>query len=562
MIKYIHFTIILFFFAQISTAQQVQKNDYHSPLGIPLILASNFGELRPNHFHMGLDFKTNGRIGYNIYSIEDGFVSRIKISPYGYGKVIYIDHPNGITSVYAHCSEFKGEIAELIKNTQYKEQNYAVEIFPKKNQLSVKRGQVIAISGNTGGSSAPHLHFELRETKTEQALNPLIYGFDIADHKKPEIRNIKVYGLTKDGYRFPTKSKLNTVYKGKTMFYISENKLIVPAHFLSKSGGLGFAFDVIDRFDGAGNKCGLYASYLIIDNDTVFGQKINKVPFESTRYVNSHKDYYEYAHKKRKFHKSFRTNENSLPIYTEEELGVFHSKPGSTHEVQFVAFDAKGNKSILKFKLVILSGEINKMDKIETDSSYLLPNETMLIRKNNTEIEFGRTTTYEPIKIDRSKIEYSIGSPEIPVQKAYKIKISGDFKSNNYYMDITTAKNRHRSILALYDDSLLVFEPKYFGKYSIKKDETNPTVTPINFKNSSTQLNGKVLKWKIADRQTSISDYDLFINGEWVLLEFDAKRATITYTRELSFKGEKELKLIVVDSCGNQTTWTKKLKFN
>jgi len=560
--KYIQVTIIILFFTQISTAQQIQKNDYHSPLGIPLILASNFGELRPNHFHMGLDFKTNGRTGYNIYSIEDGFVSRIKISPYGYGKVIYIDHPNGITSVYAHCSEFKGEIAELIKNTQYKEQNYAVEIFPKKNQLPVKRGQVIAISGNTGGSSAPHLHFELRDTKTEQALNPLIYGFDISDHKKPEIRNIKVYGLTKDGYRFPNKSKINTVYKGKSTFYISENKLIVPAHFLSKTGGLGFAFDVIDRLDGAGNKCGLYASYLIIDNDTIFGQKINKVPFESTRYVNSHKDYNEYAFKKRKFHKSFRTTENALPIYTENGLGIFHSKPGSTHDVQFVAFDAKGNQSILKFKLVIQLGEINKLDRIETDSSFLLPNNTMVVIKNNTEIEFGRTTTYEPIRIDPSKIDFSIGSAEIPVHKAYKVKISGNYKDRNYYMEIITSKNRSRSISALYDDSLLIFEPKYFGTYSIKKDETNPTIFPVNFKNSSTQFSGKTLKWKIADRQTFISDYDLFINGEWVLLEYDAKRATITYTRDLSFKGEMELKLIVVDSCGNQTIWNKKLNFN
>ena len=182
--------LILFAFFSLFTygthAQAQGSTNYHSPLGIPSILASNFGELRPNHFHMGIDFKTNGKIGYNLYSIEKGFVSRIKVSPYGYGKVIYIDHPNGVTSVYAHCSEFKDQIDSIVRVTQIREENYAVEIFPKKNEIRVARGQVIGISGNTGGSTAPHLHFEIRDTKTEHALNPLVYGFDLPDTKKPD----------------------------------------------------------------------------------------------------------------------------------------------------------------------------------------------------------------------------------------------------------------------------------------------------------------------------------------------------------------------------------------
>src|SRR5690606_39237333 len=164
------FVLITSFFNQLF-AQNNAKFDYHPPLKIPLILSANFGELRPNHFHMGLDFKTNGKEGYNLYAIEEGFISRIKVSTFGYGKVIYIDHPNGVTSVYAHCSEFKGEIDSIVRITQKKEQNFEVEIFPKKNEIRVTKGQVIGISGNSGGSTAPHLHFELRDTKTEHALN-------------------------------------------------------------------------------------------------------------------------------------------------------------------------------------------------------------------------------------------------------------------------------------------------------------------------------------------------------------------------------------------------------
>ena len=171
---------ILYFLIAHSVFTQAQTpgvKDYHPPLGIPLVLTSNFGELRTNHFHMGLDFKTNSKTGYRLYSIDEGYVSRIKVSPYGYGKVIYIDHPNGITSVYAHCSEFKGTIDSLVRQKQIQEQNFEVEIFPGKNVIRVEKGEVIALSGNTGSSTAPHLHFELRDTETEHALNPLHFGF-------------------------------------------------------------------------------------------------------------------------------------------------------------------------------------------------------------------------------------------------------------------------------------------------------------------------------------------------------------------------------------------------
>lgn len=556
--------IILFIFSLklLVCAQTSEKYNYHPPLKIPLILASNFGELRPNHFHMGLDFKTNGKEGYNLYSIEEGFVSRIKVSTYGYGKVIYIDHPNGITSVYAHCSEFKGKIDSIVQLTQKKEQNFEVEIYPNKDEIKVDRGEIVGVSGNSGGSTAPHLHFELRDTKTEHALNPLLYGFDIADSKAPEIRGLKVYGLTKDGYRYPNKAIRRTATKSTGVNYvISENLITIPASYLSKTGGIGFAFDVIDRLDGASNRCGMYGATLIINNDTIFGQETKRVPFESTRFVNCHKDYEEYSINKRKFHKSFRTKENDLPIYTTDGLGVFWTNPGALLKVHFIAYDVKGNRSELMFDVKITDGEINKSNKIYS-SDAALPSQPIRFEKNNTTVDFGISTVYEPMEIDKSNIDKSIGDRNSPVNNAYLIKIkSSEKKDGKHYLEMITEKGRKKALTLTFDDSTFYCRPKYFGTYSIKRDITPPTILSSGFTTGTTVTSKTTFQWKISDTETGISDYDLFINGEWQLLEYDYKSGFITYKRDSSFTGTKEIKLVVKDKCNNEKEWKSTIEF-
>ena len=178
-----------------SVLSQPKNNlNYRSPLEIPLIFAANFGELRSNHFHMGVDYKTKHVEGMKIFSVQDGYVSRIKVSSYGYGKVIYINHPEGVTSVYAHCSIFKGEIDSIVKVHQHLKESFEIDIKLNNDEIKVEKGQVIALSGNTGGSTAPHLHFELRDTETETALNPLKYGYEIKDSKSPKLSHLKIYG--------------------------------------------------------------------------------------------------------------------------------------------------------------------------------------------------------------------------------------------------------------------------------------------------------------------------------------------------------------------------------
>ncbi len=554
------FTFVLFGTAT-TKAQQAESYDYHPPLKIPLLLASNFGELRPNHFHMGLDFKTNNKEGYTIYSIEEGYVSRIKVSTYGYGKVVYIDHPNGITSVYAHCSEFKGAIDSLVKQTQTEEQNYEVEIFPGKNVLRVNKGTIIALSGNTGGSTAPHLHFELRDTKTGHALNPLLFGFDLPDTKAPVIRNMKAYGLTKEGYRIPGKEVTKAVTKSGSNFVINANKITVASSFCSESGGIGLAFDVIDYLDGAPNQCGLYGSYLIVDGDTLFGQKTARVPFESTRYVNSHKDYEAYQTLSKKYHKSFRTQENDLPIYINDALGVIQTKPGSTHSVEYIAFDTKGNTSRLKFTLEIANGAILSTDPWATNEQMLFPQKTYEHTTTSCGIEMGYSTVYEPMEISEGSLCSHIGDRETPVNRAYKIKmaVTGP-KDGKHYLRMVTAKGKVRALSVDYQDNWAIASSSYFGSYTLERDVTAPTLQVSGFVDGSS-TSKTTLSWSIGDDASGIADYDLFIDGQWQLLEYEYKTGKVTFTRPNGFKGTKKLKVVVKDACGNEKVWEGSLTF-
>lgn len=542
-------------------AQTAPDSGYHAPLGIPLVLSANFGELRPNHFHMGLDFKTNNKIGYNLYSITDGFVSRIKVSPYGYGKVIYIDHPNGTTSVYAHCSEFKGKVDSLVRLTQEREQNYEVEIHLKAGEIPLKRGEIFALSGNTGSSTAPHLHFEIRDTKTEAALNPLVFGFDISDSIAPEIHAVNVYALTKDGYRFPGKKSSHAVTKGMIGKAAAGNNILVPANFCSQSGGIGIAVSALDRLSGSSNPCGLYGSILIVNSDTIFGQQSDRIPFESTRYVNCHKDYGDYLSGK-KFHKCFKTTQNKLPIYTYGENGILPCKPGDSLNILYIAYDPKGNRTLLNFDILVSAGELNPQDAVGQDSSYIHPTQSRQLTNDKRTIDFPVETVYEPMKLNASKLNSEVGIATEPVHNPYRINIkSSEPADGKHYIEVITAKGSRKALMASYADGWFSADSKFFGAYSLKRDTLAPTIAPLSFNVTAIFTTSTKLTWKVADTHTTIKDYDLFIDGKWYLLEYETKGSFLTFDRPLELLGAKEIKVIVKDEAGNVKEWVKVLEF-
>jgi len=278
---------LLFFLCFYSYSIKTQivfcENGLHPPLGIPLELSATFGDIRPNHFHMGLDFRTNGREGIPIHAIDEGFISRIRISPSGYGKVIYVDHPNGTTSVYAHCSSFSTKINDFILPIQKKQFLNELDLSFTKNNLKVKKGEFLAYSGNSGNSTGPHLHFEIRNTKTEIAMNPLTVGFAVKDTLAPQITAIKLYAIDENGYVIPGKSKLMKVEKSKKGM-INQNQLIVlPNDFLPTNAHLAIAVSGFDPIGKTGSSFGLYENLLFNKEDTVFQSKVNRISFDDSR---------------------------------------------------------------------------------------------------------------------------------------------------------------------------------------------------------------------------------------------------------------------------------------
>lgn len=552
--RFFIFLFIVQFQTFVVNAQGISFPEYHPPLDIPLVLAANFGELRPNHFHMGLDFKTNGRIGYNLYSIADGFVSRVKVSPYGYGNVIYIDHPDGRTSVYAHCSEFKGKVDSIVKRYQYLTQTNEVEVFPVIGEVQVARGEIIALSGNSGSSTAPHLHFEIRETISEAALNPLVYGFDLSDHRSPEIRKLKIFAVNTDGYQIPGKSKEVIVSLRAGKYSIANNELIIPASFCSPTGGIGFAFDVIDRLDGASNQCGLYGTKLFVDSIHLFGQQLNRVSFEESRFVNTHRD----LNSGGKYHKAYRTTTNPLGIYTTDNLGVIKIKPGGRHEVVLHAFDPKNNNSELNFAIKIADGNISS-DYMPDKKTHLYPADTFVMNNRNWSIKAPSLSVYEPTRLPLGSSVAHFCDATVEVQNSVEIRLKLENPAlpiSSYYIAVG-----NRNLPTQFEEGWLIAKSKYAGNYLIKTDVTPPSLRPLSY-TSTKIVKSSTLKFILSDIQTGIAEYNLFLDGKWTIMEYESKGDVLFFTRPTDLTiGVHHMMITAKDGCGNELIYETNLDF-
>ena len=575
---------IIFLTAFLGKAQQYEpKNidfeniDLLPPMKIPMILAGNFCEMRSNHFHTGLDIKTKGVEGINLYSVDEGVVSRVRLSPWGYGLAVYIDHPNGLTSLYGHMKSFSPTIDSLVYAIQKEQETYIVDEIVLDRGIKVKRGEFIGLSGNSGSSSAAHLHFEVRETKTEHALNPLLfkcYRDKIKDKTKPTLKGIKVYAVTEKGYMIPGKSKYYYVKYVNGKHVVNGGAPIDVSNLVTENTYLAFAFHVTDRLDGAGNVCGIHNTILHKGDEKIHEQKTDYMNFDHNRFLNSHQDYYEFKQNKRNIHKSFKTVVNPLPIYPLPGGLVKWSDANGNYS--FKGIDVHGNSITLNFSIKNESNGKKAENPFEKPNKYFFPDSVNTLLYNDFQLLMEPGTFYEPLqkvfRIDSTKTYMSYGfqfsESEIPVQKRFDVRIKTpdlpkDFPLSKLGIGVISDKGWMSFKSGDYINGWVESTSRSFGKFVLVVDSIPPKITPLDFNNGKTITKYRNLQLTIEDNLAGVWKYKAYINGEWALMEYNRRKKRYIIpldkrSKPLLKKGENEIKIWAKDSKGNikEGTWT------
>jgi murein DD-endopeptidase MepM/ murein hydrolase activator NlpD len=561
------------FLLQTTEAQEYPQN-YLPPLNIPFNLSGSFAELRNNHFHGGIDLRTEQKEGLPVFAIADGYVSRICISPWGYGKILYIRHPDGFTSVYAHLKEMNGMIKHYLKKEQYSQKAFEVDLYPKENLLKVKKGDTIAFSGNTGSSGGPHLHFEIRESFSNWPINPLLCNYSIEDNIPPRIRRILFY--PKEG-----ESSIRVTYYGKKTPYHREYHKAFSLNVQYKNGqyalsgvkGLAcngkfaFAVECHDNMNNSGFKLGIYSIELIV-NDTLFYQQImDKFSFDNTRYLNAHIDYEQNRTANRKYHKLFRQPNNPLNFYKKiHDDAYLHVAPGENLHCKLLIGDYNGNTSKLDFEMAhapIISPSV----KEDTNYIKIMHYETANYFSNNEiELAFQPLSFYDSLlfrysmKKKNGKIYsniHKVHNPAVPVHYPYMIRIKAiDLPKHLEEKALICSYGSNASLWPIggtFNNGYVEENLKYFGSFVIGVDSIAPAIQPINIYNNCNLSKHASIRVRISDNFSGIGTYSACIDGKWILMEYEPKKNLLEYYFDEHLeKGEHVFELHVKDKKNNE----------
>ena len=501
-------------------------------------LTGNYGEVRPNHFHAGLDFKTHATNHLPIYAVADGYVSRIKISSFGYGKVLYITHSNGLVSVYGHEYGFADKIKNYAYAAQELAQSFEIELYPKPNELPVKQGDIIGYTGNTGSSQGPHLHFEIRDEKTEVPLNPLRY-LKIEDVVAPKIQRVALYSEDKLEKILPTIKKTDT---------------------LKTSYPIGFGIECFDYEQTQGNKNNIYKAEIYVDGKLYYRHVLDSIHFDVARYVNTYADYDVKRKQGITIQKLFKTKNNDLPIYKIiHDRGFISFNDDVAHAVRIVVYDFYNQKDEVSFYVratnTHLSPTLSKGEGVKGVQDCFMPFKTECI-------ELPAKSLYEDAQLvtyyEKNTLSFTSMDYDIPFQNncTITLKVPSPLIKYGDKLCIADITNGKSYVGGAFENGYVKANTKTFGKYKVDIDTVAPQIKILTQKKSGVYKTGDIISFKVNDAFSGIGLFKLFINGKWHLAEYEYKTNTIYFTIDEKIpKGKVMLNLQISDKKNNQANF-------
>jgi len=544
------------------------KTIFESPVQIPLSLSANFGELRQDHFHSGIDIRTQGVTGKEVIAAASGYVYRISVSPGGFGKALYIHHPSGYTTVYGHLDKFIPEIEEYVISRQYADRSYMITLWPPSDKFRFNQGDIIAYSGNSGSSSGPHLHFEIRKSEEEIPVNPLLFKFGIEDNYEPIIDKLVIYPAgRKTIINNQSKPLKINVTGGNGNYYLaSRNEIVI-------SGPAGFGLKAYDLLNNSYSKCAVYSIELKVDSLPVYNYLMDAFSFNESRYINSHIDYEAYLKENVYIERAFVLPNDKLSVYHElVNKGIFDFKDDRKHHVEIIVTDINNNKSVLSFfvKSDSSSGEGVSNGPDEKDFVIMPYNRNNKFVSKNATVIIPAGVLYDTLRFEFSKTSgnpdmysdiYRIHNKYTPVHKPYTLyikpgRIPAGKESKLLIVQIADELKRNPLATAWVNGTLMA-NPTTFGIFYAGID----TVPPVISGNGLTQgvnLSGKTeFRIKIIDDFSGIKSYEPQIDGKWALFEYDQKNSLLIYrfdSKRITKGIKHSLSLTVSDNCGNVST--------
>jgi len=543
------FSVLTLLFCQFIFAQTQYPKDYFAPpLDIPMQLSGNFGELRPNHFHAGFDLKTNQREGLNVYAIADGYVSRIKISTFGNGKCIYITHPNGYTSVYGHLQTTIGAIQDYVQKTHYKEKSFEIEMFPKLGELPVTKGQLIALSGNTGSSEGPHLHFEIRDSKSEFVINPMFFGYDknVKDTKKPTISSLYVYPMDNTTVNQSRQPLLLNVSLQKDGTYMASK--------VKANGKIGFGINAVDFDDVSGNKNGVFNVSTFVNGNQNYNYQFNTYSFDEMRYINALIDYARYKKSGQRIQKLFMKTPFALSIIKTDSLrGIVPVEPNLVSTYRIEVSDYFGNLNSITVPIEYdTATPVIKAEPI-TSPYFIKVNKDSNFEKENMSVFFPAGTFYEDFNLnfDVKNNKIYVHDDVVPVHSNFTITIKDSTYSEALRDKVFIGRGGNYNATTRKND-VFTAKSKILGQFGLVLDTIAPVIK-ITKQIEGKWISDKTIQFTISDSSSGIKSYNGYLNGDWVLFEYDNKTRKIThkFDNSLLAEGANDLKIEVIDNVGN-----------